>query len=165
MRQGWITAAPRRAALVWLVLGTGACTLHAPSRTPATTPRSVPAPSVAASAHPAGPTGSLEIRDVRLTETAGQRSVRFQFSQPPHGIDYFALREPSRLVIDVTGPIVSLPQVETYSMLDPLISAVRVGSYQGRIRLVIDLESEEVPPFSVDQHESVLTAHIGHKKV
>jgi type IV pilus assembly protein PilQ len=68
------------------------------------------------------------------------------------------------LVIDVKGPIASLPQVETYNTLDPLVSAVRIGSYQGRIRLVIDLESKEVPPFSVDQHESVLTAYIGHKK-
>ena len=155
---------PRRAALLCLALGMGACTACAPSLTPATTPQAVPVSSVTASVRQVEPTDPLQIREVRLTETAGQRSVRFQFSQPPHGIDYFPLREPSRLVIDVKGPIASLPQVETYNTLDPLVSAVRIGSYQGRIRLVIDLESKEVPPFSVDQHESVLTAYIGHKK-
>ena len=164
IRRGWRTDAPRKAALVGLALGMGACTACSPGLTLATKSKVAPVSSVTTSACQAEPTGLLQIREVRLSETDGQRSVRFQFSQPPCGIDYFPLREPSRLVIDVKGPIAFPPQAETYSTLDPLISAIRIGSYQGRIRLVIDMESEEIPPFSVYQHESVLTADIGHKK-
>ena len=150
--------------MLCLALGLGACATQAPSLTPATVPQAASVPSLATSARPVEPADPLLIQEVRLTETAGQRRVQFQFSQPPHGIDYFPLRDPSRLVIDVKGPIASLPQVETYNTLDQLVSAVRIGTYQGRIRLVIDMESEEVPPFSVDQHESVITAYLGHKQ-
>ena len=98
-----------------------------------------------------------------MIETAGQRSILFRFSQPPEGIDYFPLREPSRLVIDVKGAIEPLPQVETYNTIDPVVSAVRIGSYQGRMRLVVDMESAEPPPFSVDHYDTLLTAFIGEK--
>ncbi len=152
--------APRTAVGVCLALGLGACAAQVSGPTPAP----VPAVTATASARQAEPADPLLIQEVRLTETAGQRRVQFQFSQPPHGIDYFPLRDPSRLVIDVQGPIASLPQVETYDTLDQLVSAVRISTYQGRIRLVIDMESEEVPPFSVDQRESVITAYLGHKQ-
>lgn len=129
---------------------------------------SAPPPGPSSSA--AGPlstqpsaTEPLQLQEVRMTETAGQRSILFRFSQTPEGIDYFPLREPSRLVIDIKGPIESLPQVETYPTIDPVVSAVRIGSYQGRMRLVVDMESPEVPPFSVDHHDTLLTAFIGDK--
>lgn len=164
MRQGWMIQAPRTALGVCLALGLGACAAQVPSPTPAPDPQAADVPAITASARQVEPADPLLIQEVRLTETAGQRRVQFQFSQPPHGIDYFPLRDPSRLVIDVQGPIASLPQVETYNTLDQLVSAVRISTYQGRIRLVIDMESEEVPPFSVDQRESVITAYLGHKQ-
>ena len=46
-----------------------------------------------------------------MTE-AGQRKVMFRFSRPPENLHYFPLSAPSRLVIDVTGPIEARPQVE-----------------------------------------------------
>ncbi len=155
---------PRTALGVCLALGLGACAAQVPSPTPAPDPQAADVPAITASARQVEPADPLLIQEVRLTETAGQRRVQFQFSQPPHGIDYFPLRDPSRLVIDVQGPIASQPQVETYNTLDQLVSAVRISTYQGRIRLVIDMESEEVPPFSVDQRESVITAYLGHKQ-
>ena len=154
----------RRVGIVCLALGIGACTQRsAPLTSPPANP--VNPPSSAAEPLAAQPSGTepLQLQEVRMTETAGQRSVLFRFSQPPEGIDYFPLREPSRLVIDVKGPIESLPQVETYNTIDPVVSAVRIGSYQGRMRLVVDMESSEVPPFSVDHHDTLLTAFIGDK--
>ena len=159
--------APRTALGVCLALGLGACAAQVSSPTPAPAPQAADVPAITASARQVEqvePADPLLIQEVRLTETAGQRRVQFQFSQPPHGIDYFPLRDPSRLVIDVQGPIASRPQAETYTTLDQLVSAVRISTYQGRIRLVIDMESEEVPPFSVDQRESVITAYLGHKQ-
>ena len=168
MRRGRMTRVPRREAVICLALGLSACAAQAP---PPPAPVSQAAsqavllPHVTAYAlHRDPDTAPLLIREVSLIETAGQRRVQFQLSRSPYAIDYFPLQDPSRLVIDVEGRLASLPQVETYSTLDALVSAVRVGTYQGRIRLVIDLESEEVPSFSVDQHESALTAYIGHKK-
>ncbi len=154
VREGWMTDTPRTVALACMALGMGACTAHAPLSTAS--------PAASASSVQADTRGRLRIQEVRLVKTARQRGVRFQFSQPPHEIDYFPLRDPSRLVIDVKGPVVVLPQV--YNTLDPLVSAVRISSYQGRMRLVIDMESEKVPPFSIDQQESVLIVYIGYEQ-
>ena len=94
---------------------------------------------------------------------AGQRNVMFRFSRPPENLHYFPLSAPSRLVIDVTGPIEARPQVATYKADDPQIEAVRVSSSAGRMRLVVELALDEPPPVSVDTDAAILTARIGRK--
>ncbi len=98
-----------------------------------------------------------------MITASGQRNVVFRFSRPPEDINYFPLREPSRIVIDIKGPIESLSQVAIYKADDPLIGAVRVRSHDGRMRLVIDVVAEELPPFSVQSGRVVLTATLGEK--
>ena len=144
-----------------LTLAISACTQRSQTLVPPTPATSQVSPTLGFSQTNKEP---LKLREVRIIETAGQRSILFRFSQPPEGVDYFPLREPSRLVIDVQGPIESLPQVETYNTLDSLVSAVRIGSYQGRMRLIVDMESEEVPHFSVDHYDTLLTAFVGEKR-
>ncbi len=87
----------------------------------------------------------------------------FRFSRAPENLHYFPLSEPSRLVIDVTGPIEALPQVATYKVDDPQIEAVRVSGSAGRMRLIVDLALDEPPPFSVDTNAAILTVRIGRK--
>ena len=87
----------------------------------------------------------------------------FRFSRPPENLHYFPLSAPSRLVIDITGPIEALPQVATYKADDPQIEAVRVNSAAGRMRLVVELALDEPPPVSVDTNAAILTARIGRK--
>jgi type IV pilus assembly protein PilQ len=117
------------------------------------------------SAVAASNTSTLRLNEVQLTENAGQRSLLFRFSRPPEGVDYFPLRNPSRLVVDVKGPIDSPSKVQTYQAIDSQVTSVRVGSYQGRLRLVIDLKGAMVPQFSVDNYETLVTAFIGEKDV
>ena len=105
------------------------------------------------------------LNEIRLIETGGQRSVLFRFSRPPEGIDYFPLRNPSRLVIDVKGSIESSAKIQTYKAPDAVVSAVRVGTYQGRLRLVVDLKNSIPPQFSVDSYETLITAFIGEKDI
>ena len=144
-----------------LTLAISACTQRSQTLVPPTPATSQVSPTLGFSQTNKEP---LKLREVLIIETAGQRSILFRFSQPPEGVDYFPLREPSRLVIDVQGPIESLPQVETYNTLDSLVSAVRIGSYQGRMRLIVDMKSEEVPHFSVDHYDTLLTAFVGEKR-
>lgn len=155
----------KRAAVVLCVLLTaGACAQRSHKSGPATPAPTLPEQSAAVQQPPQPVyTGPLQLHEVRLIETAGQHSILFRFSRPPEGIDYFPLRSPSRLVIDIKGPLEILPKVHIYKAADPLVSAVRVGSYQGRMRLVVDLKGGEVPQFSVDNYDTLLTAFIGEK--
>lgn len=108
--------------------------------------------------------GPLRLHEVRVIESSGQHSVLFRLSRPPEGIDYFPLRNPSRLVIDIKGAAEPPPKVQHYKAVDSLIAAVRVGNYQGRLRLVVDLKDGEPPSFSVDNYDTLITAFIGEKR-
>lgn len=101
--------------------------------------------------------------EVRLIQTGGQRSILFRFSHPPEGIDYFPLRSPNRLVIDIKGTVEPPAKVQAYKTSDAVVSAVRIGTYQGKLRLVIDLKNTTPPQFSVDSYETLVTAFIGEK--
>lgn len=142
---------------LWVCLTAGACTSQSRSLTggplsPLTKP--VPTPTY---------TGPLQLHEIRVITDTGQRNIMFRFSRPPEDLKYFPLHEPSRIVIDVTGPIEALPQVATYKADDPQIETVRVSSSAGRMRLVVDLALDEAPPFSVDSNATILTARIGQK--
>ena len=160
MRRGCMTKEIRGAAIMCLALAVCACTQRSQTLAPAT-PAVSYSPLSSLSQMSRDP---LKLQEVRIIETAGQRSILFRFSQPPEEVDYFPLREPSRLVIDVKGSVESPPQAETYNTVDSLVSAVRIGSYQGHMRLVVELESDEVPQFSVDNHDTLLTTFIGEKR-
>ena len=152
---------------IFLTLATvSACTPRASRTTPSSTSSSAAATesTTGQTAQPA-PSATLRLNEVQLTETSGQRSLLFRFSRPPEGVDYFPLRNPSRLVVDVKGPIDSPAKVQTYKATDDQVNSVRVGSYQGRLRLVIDLKGSAAPQFSVDNYETLVSAFIGEKDV
>lgn len=148
---------------VFLALTTASACAQRSQQTAPGTATSSAAPTESAVATPS--TTTLRLNEVQLTETAGQRSLLFRFSRPPEGVDYFPLRNPSRLVVDVKGPIDSPTKVQAYQAADSQVTSVRVGSYQGRLRLVIDLKGATVPQFSVDNYETLVTAFIGEKDV
>ncbi|MGE0825020.1 MAG: type IV pilus secretin PilQ [Candidatus Binatia bacterium] len=133
------------------------------STAPAVSSESASEPAVKAVQERPAYSDTLDLNEVRLTETAGQRSLLFRFSRPPAGVDYFPLRNPSRLVIDVKGPIETPTKVSTYKAIDSQVASVRVGSYQGRLRLVVDLKGDLVPQFSVDHYETLVSAFLGEK--
>ena len=150
------------AVLLWICLAAGACARQSSRKTGVPAAKPPPATLTPTPPKPTH-TGPLQLHEVRVITASGQRNVVFRFSRPPDDINYFPLREPSRIVIDIKGPIESLPQAAIYKAHDPLIGAVRVGSYDGRMRLVVDVAAEELPPFSVQSGHVVLTATLGKK--
>src|SRR5262245_22386331 len=112
----------REAAVVLFVflISSGACAQRAHQPSPTTPAPVEPSPTAAMQTPPpqAEYTGPLRLYEVRVSETAGQRSVLFRFSRPPEGFDYFPLRSPSRLVIDIKGPVEALPKVRSYKATD-----------------------------------------------
>lgn len=153
----------KRVAVVLCTLFTMSACAHQAKKTMSTAPTTSDQQARAQSSASSTYDGPLRLHEVRVIEATGQHSVLFRLSRPPEGVDYFPLRNPSRLVIDVKGAVDSLPKVQNYKAADPLIGAVRVGSYQGRMRLVVDLKSNEVPVFSVDNYDTLITAFVGEK--
>ena len=115
------------AVLLWICLAAGACARQSSRKTGVPAAKPPPATLTPTPPKPTH-TGPLQLHEVRVITASGQRNVVFRFSRPPDDINYFPLREPSRIVIDIKGPIESLPQAAIYKAHDPLIGAVRVGS-------------------------------------
>ena len=92
----------------------------------------------------------LGLQKVQLSVQGNRRSVLFQFSRPPDSINSFALASPSRLVIDVRGPLRGVPTA-TYQADDALLAQVRLGTHPDHLRLVLDLKAAKIPPFTVEQ--------------
>ncbi len=152
----------RIAVPLWVCLSAGACTHQSRSLTGRPSPPIPPEPTKKPVPTPTD-TGPLELHEIRVITNAGQRSVMFRFSRPLENLHYFSLSAPSRLVIDITGPIEAQPQVAAYEADEPQIASVRVISSVGHIRLVIELALDEALPVSVDAHAAILTARIGRK--
>lgn len=161
-------------AAIATCVAVGACSQRANQTTNPPPPAAEPTATVTPAEHPlvSQPTmpepvvsGPARLDEVRLIETGGQRSVLFRFSRSPEGVDYFPLRNPNRLVVDVKGTVAPPTKIQTYKTSDAVVSAVRVGTYQGKLRLVIDLKSTLPPQFSVDNYETLVTAFIGEKDV
>ena len=128
--------------------------------------QTAPAPPAAPSARPqaSAPTASgeatpaaagLRLDELQLGLEDDRQALSFVFSQSPHSVRSFALSDPPRLVLDVTGPVAPGPSAR-YTARDALVSAVRVGSHSDRLRFVVDLSGSQIPPFEVRQQENRL---------
>ena len=122
-------------------------------------PSPAPARSSPANAYPEASSSAavLDLQELQLAGEGKQRTLTFHFSRPPTTLRSFALNAPSRLVIDVTGPVTSSPSV-MYVATDSLVQHVRSGTHPSRLRFVLDLTSSRIPPFVVTQNGTVVSA-------
>ena len=122
-------------------------------------PSPAPARSFPANAYPEASSSAavLDLQELQLAGEGNQKTLTFHFSRPPATLRSFALNAPSRLVIDVTGPVTSSPSV-MYVATDSLVQHVRSGTHPSRLRFVLDLTSSRIPPFVVTQNGTVVSA-------
>ena len=97
----------------------------------------------------------LLLDKIQLSVEGKRRSVLFRFSRPPDSIHSFALSSPSRLVVDVKGPVQAVPS-GTYPAEDVLLTQVRLGAHPHHLRLVLDLKGSKIPPFVVEQRQTLV---------
>ena len=105
---------------------------------------------------------TLHLQEIRLTTEGEARTVLFQFSHPPDSIRSFSLSSPSRIVIDVHGPVQNVPS-HTYQADDTLLTHVRLGSHPQHLRLVLDLNGQTVPVHSVEHRAAEVLAKLGEQ--
>ena len=104
----------------------------------------------------------LHLQEIRLTTEGEARTVLFQFSHPPDAIRSFSLSSPSRIVIDVHGSVQNVPS-RTYQADDALLTHVRTGSHPQHLRLVLDLNGQTVPVYSVERRATEVLAKLGEQ--
>ncbi len=103
---------------------------------------------------------TLRIYEIRVAERDGRQALVIELSRPPDAVNDFALSAPPRFVVDLTGPLAADTAHRTYRADAGSLARVRVAPFQGKLRLVADLESPVVGA-NVEQHGRWVTVLLG----
>jgi type IV pilus assembly protein PilQ len=102
----------------------------------------------------------LRVHEIVLTEIGGRQALVVGLSRPPDRVQHFALSSPNRVVIDLDGPLPAVTPHRAHPVFDSRIAGVRVGAYQGALRIVADIEGA-LPDYDVGQDERTVIALLG----
>jgi hypothetical protein len=103
---------------------------------------------------------TLRVQEILLAEQDGQPALIVHLSRQPDDVRHFALSGPSRVVIDVEGPLPAVTRTRTYEVGAAGVRRVRVGEHGGKLRLVADLDGA-APGYEIDQSDRFVRALLG----
>jgi hypothetical protein len=106
----------------------------------------------APTAAPTGDQAPVELRNFQVTTVDGHRAVLLRLSRLPTLLRYSDSRRPVGITIQAWGPVgdADLPE-RSLPAEDEQITGVRVSRHDGALRVVLDLNGDEPPAYSVHQ--------------
>ena len=128
-------------AVVLVVIGL-ACspikTAHAPADAPAAT--------AGAQAAPGSEATWIDVTNAEVAQVGAGRRLTLVLTRAPEAVRDQERGSPPRLVLDLDGPRPAEPrQVSAFPLSDELVSRVRVGSFDGKLRAILDLSRAPGP--------------------
>jgi type IV pilus secretin PilQ/predicted competence protein len=110
---------------------------------------------------PAPEAATLAVSDVKVEPVGDGRRVTIALTRTPDGTRDFTLSKPPRLVVDLQGPLDKAASKDsTFKVEDQLVSRVRAGHYDGKLRVVVDL-GRTMRPYQIHQQGPMLVADLG----
>lgn len=91
----------------------------------------------------------LDIREFRTANGSGNQAVFIKLSRLPDGLDHHVEPNTGTIVIDVRGPVGAATVDDEALQAQSPLSRIRVARTPKLLRLSLDLERGEVPPYSV----------------
>lgn len=107
--------------------------------------------------------GALDVREIKVIEDNGQQGLFVKLTGPPAAVTHYVLARPTRLVIDMAGTGGVGPEMgdQTYAVQNPVISEIRVGRIEGKVRLTVELRGENAPAYTVNDLNDTVVAFLG----
>jgi len=107
---------------------------------------------------------ALRLKGIMLVENGGQTGIVIDLSRPPQLVKHFTLTNPSRMVVDIQGPVAGdLGPVAQAAEDAPYVSRVRLGHQDGRLRIAVDLKEPAPPSVTVDERKTMVVALLGER--
>ena len=103
----------------------------------------------------------VQLRGTTVEALGSTHRLVFDLSRTPDSVTHFQLPKPPRVVLDVHGPHQAARLVDRYQADDPLVERVRVGHYDGRMRLVVDLKEKLPKVYHVRREGGALVVYLG----
>jgi type IV pilus secretin PilQ/predicted competence protein len=133
-----------------------------PERQAGTEAPAVAGPAVSTVLAPQGVDGEwLQVRGINLEEMGTSQRLVVDLSRAPDAVRNFRLSAPPRVVLDLTGPHRAAVPVERYKAGEGAVERVRVGHYDGRLRLVVDLAEAAPDTYDVRVEDTKLVVSFG----
>jgi hypothetical protein len=91
----------------------------------------------------------LEIREYDVLNESGYRGIFMKLSRLPDSIQHSSDNNPARIVLEIKGPTGGELPEQAFPGADTLVSRVRVAPRPGVLWVSLDLQGDEVPPYTV----------------
>jgi hypothetical protein len=93
----------------------------------------------------------LKLVEFNVVGTRDARGLFLKLSRLPDSLTHHAEDNPARIVLEIAGPTGEESPEEAFPGGDALITQLLVSRTFGVLRVAIDLQSEDVPEYSVHQ--------------
>jgi hypothetical protein len=92
----------------------------------------------------------LDLREFNVESTdSGYRGVFLKLSRLPTAVSATAQSDPPRIIVDIRGPTGTESPEEVFPGGDTMVSHVGVSRTDGNLRIILDLQSDELPEYGV----------------
>ena len=91
----------------------------------------------------------LDVREYEVSHAAGHRGVFLKLSRLPDSVAHYSKSDPARIIIEVMGPTGEEVPEENFPGRDTLVSQLRISRGFGVLRVVLDLQGDDPPDYSV----------------
>jgi len=118
-------------------------------------------PAAASAAAPDGAGATLGLIDVGVDRRNNGALIRLAIAGAPTRVAHYALTDPGRYVIDVYGPSDEVDEVQSIDVRDSLLRRVRVAHHRGRMRMVLDLRTDQPPAYVLERGSGTIALELG----
>ncbi len=94
---------------------------------------------------------TLRVHEIGLSSLDGEQSITIHLSRSPDELVHFPLDGPSRVVVDLDGPMSGSSSLAKYEIGAGGIDRVRIGEHPAKLRVVADLSGAFSSNYSVEQ--------------
>ena len=103
-------------------------------------------------AAPSGENAAVSLRNLEVADIDGHRAVLLRLSRLPTLVRHSNTTKPAQIAIQAWGPVGEgdLPE-RSLPQIDPLISQVRVSRQDGGLLVILDLQGDQPPPYTVHE--------------
>jgi len=85
-----------------------------------------------------------------------------KLTRPPAAISHYTLTQPNRVVIDIAGAEGGgETTAQKFSVDNPVVSEIRVGRSEGKLRVTIELRGAALPTYTVNDLNDTVVAFLG----
>ncbi|MGH7835892.1 MAG: type IV pilus secretin PilQ, partial [Candidatus Binatia bacterium] len=107
------------------------------------------------------PDQGFRVEELQLREEFAQTTIRIKFSQPVTQYRHFVLAQPARIVLDLFGDARKLSDAQSFRAETHWVSALKLNSGEGVLRLTIEIAAATAPSYSVDAENQGLKIVLG----